>query len=157
MSGKPVVGAGNAIMRRTGLSAAAGTLGVLTVLPARVLGRSGALAPSEKLNIAFVALGGRGAIHVRELRDHNLVAVCDVDWRTWQNAPRRKAPTVPLGVTPPVCAVDILPEIPRTKRYNDWRIMLQEQDKNIGAVVVSTPEYGHAAASIMKQTNLSIR
>jgi predicted dehydrogenase len=147
MSDKPVVGTGNAIPRRKFLSTTAGALGVMMVLPARVLGREG-MAPSEKVNIALVALGGRGAVHARELRDHNIVAVCDVDWRTWQNSPKRKAPSVPLGVTPNVCAIDILPEFPRAKRYSDWRIMLEEQEKNLDAVVVATPEHSHAAPSI---------
>ena len=47
MPDKPVIGPGNGIMRERLLSAAAGTLGVPTVLPARVLGRLGAVAARE--------------------------------------------------------------------------------------------------------------
>ena len=52
-------------------------------LPSRVLGRAGALAPSEKLNVAFVGIGTRGSFDLREMANlqHNVVALCDVDWR----------------------------------------------------------------------------
>lgn len=147
MSDKPVVGTGNAIPRRKFLSTTAGALGVMMVLPARVLGREGT-APSEKANIALVALGGRGAVHARELRDQNIVAVCDVDWRSLKDSPGRKALSVPLGVTPRVCAVDMLPEVSGAKRYDDWRIMFDKHGKELDAVVVATPSQTHAVASI---------
>jgi hypothetical protein len=46
-----------AMTRRDILTAGAG-VGAFTFLPSRVLGRAGALAPSEKLNIAFIGIGG---------------------------------------------------------------------------------------------------
>ena len=108
----------------------------------------GADPPSNKLNIALVALGGRGAVHARELRDQNIVAVCDVDWRALKDSPGRKPLSDPLGVTPRVCAIDMLPEVSRAKRYDDWRIMFDKHGKEMDAVVVATPEQTHAVASI---------
>ena len=49
----------------------------LTILPSRLR----AAPPSEKVNLAFIGLGTYGARGLRELASHNVVAVCDVDWR----------------------------------------------------------------------------
>ncbi len=37
--------------------------------------------PSDKLNLAFVGASGRGGSNLRQLKDQNVVALCDVDWR----------------------------------------------------------------------------
>src|ERR1017187_8103859 len=124
------------ISRRHMIAATTGAAG-FTFLPSRVLGRGGAVPPSEKLNIAVIGIGCRGEISVSELSNHrqNLVALCDVDWR-------------PIaGYTHPR-ACDVIARFPKAKRYDDWRIMLQEQDKNIDAVVVAAPDHQHAVASI---------
>ena len=107
-----------------------------TFLPARVLGRDGP-APSEKLNIAFAGIGTRGSYNLRELDNlqHNVVAVCDVDWRA---LPGRQYPT----------AIEIAPKYPKAKRYTDWRVMLQEQEKDIDAVVVATANHTHALIAL---------
>ena len=108
-----------------------------TFLPSRVLGRGGALAPSEKLNLAFAGIGTRGSFNLRELDtlQHNVVALCDVDWRALTG---REYPM----------AIEIAAKYPKAKRYDDWRIMLQEQDKNIDGVVVATANHTHAVISL---------
>jgi len=123
------------ITRREMLASATGAAG-FTFLPARVLGR-GATPPSEKLNVAVIGIGCRGEISVSELNNcqQNLVALCDVDWRPLE------------GYTHPR-ACEVIQRFPKAKRYDDWRIMLQEQDKNIDAVVVAAPDHVHAFASL---------
>jgi predicted dehydrogenase len=116
------------------LAASAG-IGGFTFLPARVLGRGGAIAPSDKLNIAFIGVGCRGEISVSELVSQNFVAFCDVDWRPIPNYKHKRA-------------VEVIERFPKVPRYDDWRIMLQEQEKNIDAVVVATPDHSHAIAAI---------
>jgi predicted dehydrogenase len=108
-----------------------------TFLPSRVLGRGGAVPPSEKLNVAFVGIGTRGSFDLREMANlgHNVVAICDVDWRPLKD---RQYPT----------AIEIAANYPNAKRYDDWRIMLQEQDKNIDAVLVATADHSHAVVSL---------
>ena len=126
------------ISRREMMAAATGAAG-FTFLPARVLGRGGAIPPSEKMNIAFIGIGCRGEINVSELKNQNTVALCDVDWR-------------PIaGYTHPR-ACDVITRYPQAKKYDDWRIMLQEQEKNIDAVVVAAPDHIHAIASITAST-----
>ncbi|MDK2979421.1 MAG: hypothetical protein PWP52_2135, partial [Bacteroidales bacterium] len=63
----------------TGALAAAG----LTVVPSSVLGKSmgHAAAPSDKLNIAGVGIGGMGFANLKNLESQNIVGLCDVDWK----------------------------------------------------------------------------
>jgi hypothetical protein len=58
----------------------------LTIVPRHVLGR-GQTAPSDRLNIAGVGVGGMGKINLLNLaRQNNIVALCDVDWDYAGNA-----------------------------------------------------------------------
>ena len=110
----------------------------ITFLPSRVLGRGGALPPSEKLSIAFVGIGNRGSFNLRELDSlgHNVVAICDVDWRKTERRENRPR------------AWEMAEKYSRARKYDDWRIMLGEQEKNIDAVVVSAPDHDHAVVSL---------
>ena len=58
----------------TGLVAAG-----VTIVPRHVLGR-GFAAPSDSFNVAIVGVGGMGRSNMTNLADHNVVALCDVDW-----------------------------------------------------------------------------
>src|SRR2546430_17303648 len=44
-------------------------------------------------------------------------------------------------------AADSFKKYPNAKRYKDWRKML-EQEKNLEAVIVATPDHNHAIVSI---------
>jgi predicted dehydrogenase len=95
------------------------------VLPARVLGRGGFKAPSEKLNLAGVGIGGQGGHDLDELSSENIVALCDVD---------------------AAHAAHTFKKFPKAKIYQDYRKMLEEQ-KDIDGVVVATPDHLHAFVS----------
>jgi predicted dehydrogenase len=95
----------------------------LTVLPSYVISGLGYKAPSDKLNIAGIGVGGRGAGVLRGLASENIVALCDVDWRH---------------------AEGTFKEYPNAKRYWDWRLMLDEMDSSIDAVMVATSDHTHA-------------
>jgi predicted dehydrogenase len=84
--------------------------------------------PNEKLNIALIGAGGRGAANLAGVSGENIVALCDVDGR------RAKA------------SFDRYSSVPK---YHDFRRMLDEMDKQIDAVVISTPNHIHAPASSM--------
>ena len=95
----------------------------ITILPNCI--RKGGVAPSDRLNVAIIGAGGRGAAGVMALKDNplaNLVAFADVD-------DRRASKTF-----------EILSDIPR---YKDFRKMLDELDKQIDAVVIATPDHTH--------------
>ena len=65
-----------------------GALGAaaFTVVPSSVLGSTvGKTAPSDKLNIAGVGIGGRGGAVIDGMKSQNIVALCDVDWKYAKN------------------------------------------------------------------------
>jgi predicted dehydrogenase len=116
-------------MSRRGFMGTAAAVGAFTIVPRSVLGGAGNVPPSETLNIAGVGVGGRGSSNMQALSDagQNIVAVCDVDWRHAAGTFRR---------------------YPKARQYKDWRQMLDKEDKNIDAVVVSTADHCHAIVSI---------
>ena len=98
------------------------------IVPRHVLGGPRHVAPSEKLNIACIGVGGMGAGDVGQMGSENIVALCDVDWRH---------------------AADTFAKHPQAKKYRDFRKMLEAEEGNIDAVTVSTPDNCHAAAAMM--------
>jgi predicted dehydrogenase len=114
------------ISRREFLGAA-GAVGAFTVVPRYVLGGAGNTAPSEKLNIAGIGVGGQGASDLNSLSSQNIVALCDVDWSH---------------------AGGTFGRYPNARKYKDFREMLDKEDRNIDAVVVATPDHVHAPASM---------
>ncbi len=107
--------------------AAAGSITAFTVVPRHVLGASNQLSPSDKLNIACIGAGGRGYHVARNVSSENIVALCDVD-------DNRAAKTYDLH--------------PKTKKYHDYRIMLDKEEKQIDAVVVACTDHVHLPASV---------
>ena len=84
------------------------------------------LGPNDKLNVAFVGAGGRGASNLGAIgRTENVVAFCDVDSQRAAASFRR---------------------FPKATKYQDFRVMLERQ-RDIDAVVVSTPDHQHAVAA----------
>jgi predicted dehydrogenase len=86
------------------------------------------LGANEKLNIASVGAGGKGSVDIGYCSGENLVAMCDVDERN-------------AGAT--------FAKFPQARKYKDFRVMLEKENKNIDAVTVSTPDHLHAVASVM--------
>ena len=66
--------------RRSFIATSALTTAGFTILPSNVVAGLGHKAPSDKLNIAGIGIGGRGGAVIKELRSENIVALCDVDW-----------------------------------------------------------------------------
>ena len=108
----------------TSLTAAAGFM----VVPRHVLGGKGYKAPSDRLNIACIGVGGVGANNTRALAElgENIYALCDVDEEY---------------------AAETLYTYTKAKRYVDFREML-DKEKEIDAVMVATPDNTHAAIGI---------
>src|SRR5271169_5781538 len=126
---------------RRELLATSGSVAGLTFLPAHLLGRDdGVVPPSERMNLAFVGIGIRGAEDLRQLAElkQNVVAVCDVDWST----PVTGRGGFGRG------AVVTANNYPDAKRYEDYRKMFEEQEKNIDGVVIATPDHTHAVIAL---------
>jgi hypothetical protein len=84
---------------------------------------------NAKLNVAGLGVGGQGRGNVDNVAGlgQNLVALCDVDHQY---------------------AADTFKKYPQAKPYRDFRRMLDEMDKQIDAVIVSTPDHTHAVAAV---------
>ena len=107
---------------KKGLTAAAG----LYIVPRHVLGGKGYTAPSDKLIIASVGIGGKGESDINYFFDTgkaDIAVLCDVDDRR---------------------AANTRIKFPSAKYYKDYRQMLEKEHKHIDAVSVSTPDHMHA-------------
>jgi predicted dehydrogenase len=109
----------NLIHRRQFLkSNAAAGIGLI-ILPSGTL--SGANAPSNKLNVALIGVGGRGRAHQGPISSENVVALCDVDENKLAQAAKK---------------------FPKAKHYVDWRKCLEQKD--LDAVICCTTDHTHA-------------
>jgi hypothetical protein len=77
----------------------------------------------EKLRIGAVGAGGKGSSDIQHCSTEDIVAICDADEHQ---------------------AADARKKHPNAKYYQDWREMLEKEEKNIDAVTVSTPDHLHA-------------
>ena len=96
--------------------------GAALAAPAVVRGRN----LNEKLNIAVIGTGGRGASNMRSVESENIVAICDVNRNSLNFAANRH---------------------PKAQQFADFRTLF-DKVKNFDAVVVSTCEHTHAFATL---------
>ena len=71
--------------RRQFLSTAATLTAGFTFVPAYAVSGFRYKAPSDKLNIAGIGVGGKGSVNLRNMNTENLVALCDVDFNYARN------------------------------------------------------------------------
>jgi predicted dehydrogenase len=112
-------------IRNAGLAAAA-----VTIVPRHVIGGKGFLAPSDKLLIAGIGVGGKGESDIASFMKSGkaeIAFLCDVDDRRAANS---------------------IKAFPKAKYYKDFRQMLDKEHKNIDAVSVSTPDHNHAVQAM---------
>jgi len=104
-------------------------IGSFMIVPRHVLGK-GFIAPSDKLNIAAVGLGGKGTSNIFPSWNNgsdNIVALCDVDDRMSKK---------------------VRDQFPKAPYYKDYRVLLEKEKNNIDAVIVSTPDHMHAVIAM---------
>jgi predicted dehydrogenase len=104
----------------------AGMSGLIAAFPAPALVRG--QNANSKLNIACIGIGARGADNVHGVSGENIVALCDIDENILNKGKE---------------------QFPSAKLFRDYRKLYDEIEKEIDAVVVSTPDHNHAPASIM--------
>ncbi len=107
---------------KTGTIAAASFM----IVPRFVLGGKGFIAPSDRLLIASVGVGGKGGDdinHFDKTGKAEIAFLCDVDDARAANSVKK---------------------FPKAKYYKDWREMFEKEAKNFDAVSVSTPDHTHA-------------
>lgn len=119
--------------RRDFIKKSALAAGSFYIVPRHVLGK-GFKAPSDKLNIAAIGAGGKGSSDISNAWNkgsENVVALCDVDLNE---------------------AASSIKKFPKAKIYRDFREMLDQQ-KDIDAVTISTPDHNHGVAAMSAMQN----
>nr|MBA3775800.1 Gfo/Idh/MocA family oxidoreductase [Betaproteobacteria bacterium] len=118
-----VASAGCAGTRRT---PASGSPGSNCPVSASIV-KSATTSPAEKLNLAFIGVGGKGASALQQFGDtnSNYVAFCDIDSNLLG-----KAAAAHQGA----------------RAYIDFRKMLEQKD--VDAIVISTPDHTHAVIAM---------
>jgi len=85
--------------------------------------------PNERIAMASIGIGGKGSSDSGDAGSRgDMVAICDVDTKRLEGAGKKFS---------------------KAKRYTDFRKMLEEMEKSIDAVTVSTPDHTHAPAALM--------
>lgn len=116
--------------RRTFIRNVSSAGAAFTVVPSIAVSGLGHTAPSDKLNIAGIGIGGKGKVNLKNMAEQNIVALCDCDYGY---------------------ADKVFKDYPKAKKYQDFRKMLDKQ-KDIDAVMIATPDHTHAlpAAAAME-------
>jgi len=126
-TGKQTKGAAK-LSRRSFLGSALTAGAAFSIVPRHVVARSGQLAPSEKLNLGCVGVGGMmGAGDVNGVSSENIYAICDVD----ENFLNKSAE-----------------KYPQAKKYRDFREMLDKEYKNLDGITVTIPDHMHATVAL---------
>jgi len=112
-------------LNRRGFLKTAGAVTALTIVPRKVLGGNGYIAPSDELTKGIIGVGGMGRGHY-DYAGTRLVAICDVDKNHLEEG---------LAAAPD-----------KIKGYHDFRELIN--DPNVDIVHIATPPHWHAIMSI---------
>lgn len=103
-------------------------IAAFSIVPRHAVAGSGKKAPSEKLNVGCIGVGGmQGAGDVENMSGENIYALCDVD-EYFLNKSADKYSSA--------------------KKYRDFREMLDKEYKNLDAITITIPDHMHATAAI---------
>lgn len=94
-----------------------------SIVPSFAIAGLGHRAPSDKLNIVGVGVGGMGFSNLKKMETENIIGLCDVDWNY---------------------ADRVFKHYPKAKKYKDFRKMYAEMGKSIDGVVIATADHTHA-------------
>jgi len=125
-------------LRRTA-GAAAGAVAFPYIIPGSALGLDGAVAPSNRITLASIGVGGQGTydtMALANLPDTQYLALCDVD-RSHREACKVKVEEFYKNRGQENAGITL---------YNDFREVLARDD--IDAVMIATPDFWHATVTV---------
>jgi len=102
----------------------------IMIVPRHVLGGPGYIAPSDKLLIAGIGVGGKGQsdlLSFYESGKAEIAFLCDVDDRRAKVSRER---------------------FPKAKYYKDYRELFEKESKNFDAVSIASPDHNHAVQTM---------
>ncbi len=102
---------------------------MLHVNPEHLFQEAKRLGPNDIVNVAGIGVGSQGGSDIDGVaaEGHNIVALCDVDFKY---------------------AGKKLAQYPNAKQFKDFRVMLDTMGKDIDAVVIGTPDHTHAVIAM---------
>ena len=112
----------NKTSRRSFLKSTSALSSSLLILPSLY-----GFSANNRLNIAVIGVGGRGRANWSKVPNENIVAMCDVDDKR---------------------AADGYKMFPKVRKFKDFRVMFDQMHKEIDAVIISTPDHTHFAATM---------
>jgi predicted dehydrogenase len=126
------------LTRRQLLGSIAAAATTVSIVPRHVLAGAGQLAPSDRIPLAGIGIGGVGSGQLQgcDRAGFEIVALCDVDDVYAEKSHKRW---------------------PQAKRFRDYREMLATSDKEFDAVYCGTPDHTHAViclAALRKKKHL---
>lgn len=106
----------------------------LSIIPSFLLGKKwGHIPPSEKINLACIGIGNRGADIIKKLHGTglvNIVALCDTD----MGAPH----TLPI--------IKLFPDVPQ---FQDFRVLFDKMGNQFDAITAGVPDFSHFPISML--------
>lgn len=138
--------------RRKFLGSLAVTAAGISIVPRHVLGGKGYVAPSDKVNVGIIGVGGKGRQNASDLFNINgvqITAIADPAeyWNLsgfYYKSEAGRGPVKEMIESHYKTKTDTY----KVAEYKDFRHML-EKDKGIDAVLCATPDNTHAYISIM--------
>jgi len=119
---------------KNSMAISAGALTFPMIIPASAMGKNGAVAPSNRVVLGCIGVGGMGTGNMRsflEFEDVRIVAVCDVDANHLHDAKKM---------------VDEHYKNSDCKTYRDFRDLIARND--IDAISLATPDHWHSPIAI---------
>ena len=109
-------------LKTTGLGATVLSGGVWSELAAE-----DSKSPNERLTIGCIGTANRASANIAEVKDENIVALCDIDKNYLDRASN---------------------QFPDARTYVDYRELIDKEQGKIDALVVATADHSHAPATI---------
>ena len=120
----------NTLSNRREFLASTTALAAFTIIPRHVLAQSGEQAPSDRMNIGCVGVGGmQGGNDVRSVSSENIYALCDVDENHLNQTAMKYEDSHP-------------------KLYRDFRVMLDREYKNLDGITITIPDHMHSTVAL---------